>query len=413
MKTLKRIINNVPVTILKTNKFKSVAGKLYFKSPITKEKMSYRLILRNILMESCKKYDTEEKLYKKSLENYDAYYSASSSRIGNYHITSFSFGTLKDEYTEQGNLNEVINTFCEIIFNPLVKNNAFDKETFDIILNTKKAALEKVKENSETYSERMTYKNLNSKKPYTYMSEIKYLDELTPSKLYRDYLNMLNDSEIKLILAGDIDFDNEIITKITSNIKNNKVFKNKLLINNDDEKEGIKVIKEKGNGTQSILNLVMNLKNVSEYELNYVAPLYRIILGGGAFSRLFSVIREENQLAYYSFSRYEKDDALMLAIMGIEKENFDKAYDLTLEVINSMKKISEKELVNAKETLITSFLEQQDSILNIVSMQHNKELFNLPDSDLFIEKINGVLVSEIESFASKVKPCLGYFLEGE
>ena len=50
MKTLKRIINNVPVTILKTNKFKSVAGKLYFKSPITKEKMSYRLILRNILM---------------------------------------------------------------------------------------------------------------------------------------------------------------------------------------------------------------------------------------------------------------------------------------------------------------------------------------------------------------------------
>ena len=82
MKTLKRIINNVPVTILKTNKFKSVAGKLYFKSPITKEKMSYRLILRNILMESCKKYDTEEKLYKKSLENYDAYYSASSSRIG-------------------------------------------------------------------------------------------------------------------------------------------------------------------------------------------------------------------------------------------------------------------------------------------------------------------------------------------
>ena len=46
-------------------------------------------------------------------------------------------------------------------------------------------------------------------------------------------------------------------------------------------------------------------------------------------------------------------------------------------------------------------------------VKHNKELFNLPDSDLFIEKINGVLISEIESFASKVKPCLGYFLEGE
>ncbi len=413
MKILKKEINNVPVTIIKTNKFKSVAGKLYFKSPITKEKMTYRAVLRSILLESCKKYNTPEKLYIKALENYDAYYSASSSRYGNYHINSFSFSSLIDKYTEEGNLDEVVDTFCEIIFNPLVENGAFDKETFDLIVSTNKANLEKIKESSDVYAERMTYKNLNQNKPYTFMSEIKYLDEMTPESLYKDYLSMLEESEIELILAGNIELDNPIIEKITSKIKNNKTFNKQLMITNDDEKDELIKIKDKASGTQNILNIIMYLKNVSDYELNYVAPIYRIILGGGSFSRLFKIIREENSLAYYSFARYEKDDSLMAVMMGIEKENYDKTFKLTCEVIDSMKKVDEKELKEAKQALISSLLESQDSITNVIGRYYNAKLFNLPDIDLFIGKINDVKLEEIECFAKKLKPNLSYFLEGE
>ncbi len=413
MKISKRKINNIPVTIIKTNKFKSVAGKLYFKSPITKEKMTYRAILRSILLESCKKYNTPEKLYIKALENYDAYYSASSSRYGNYHVNCFSFSSLLDKYTENGNLDEVVNTFCEILFNPLVENNAFDKETFDLIVNTKKASLERIKESSDAYAERMTYKNLNQNKPYTFMSEIEYLDEMTPESLYKDYLSMLNESEVELVLAGEIEFDNPIIEKITSKINNNKTFDSKLIITNDDEPDKLIKIKDKASGTQNILNIIMYLKDVSDYELNYVAPLYRIILGGGSFSRLFKIIREENSLAYYSFARLEKDDSIMAIMMGIEQENYDKAFDLTCQVIDSMKKIDEKTLKEAKVTLISSLLESLDSISNIIGRYYNAKLFDLPDTDLFIEKINDVKLDDVESFARKLKPNLSYFLEGE
>ncbi len=413
MEILKKEINNIPVTIIKTNKFKSIAGKLYFKSPITKEKMTYRAVLRSILLESCKMYNTPEKLYIKALENYDAYYSASSSRYGNYHINSFSFSSLIDKYTEDGNLDEVVNTFCEIIFNPLVENNAFDKETFNLIVSTNKANLEKIKESSDMYAERMTYKNLNQNKPYTFMSEIKYLDEMTPESLYKDYLSMLEESEIELVLAGNIEFNNSIIEKITSKIKNNKIYDNKLIITNDDEKDELIRVKDKASGTQNILNIIMYLKNVSDYELNYVAPLYRIILGGGSFSRLFKIIREENSLAYYSFARLEKDDSLMAVMMGIEKENYDKAFKLTCKVIDGMKKINEKELKEAKKTLISSLLESQDSINNVIGRYHNAKLFDLPDIDLFIEKINDVKIEEVECFSKKIKPNLSYFLEGE
>lgn len=413
MKILKREVNNVPVTIIKTNKFKQVAGRLYFKSPVLKSTITNRMMLRNMLMESCKKYDTSEKLYIKSLECYDASLYASSSRVGNYHITSFTFSTLIDKYTKEGNLKDVIDLFCEIIFNPLVSNSAFDQDTFDLIYETKKSALEKIKEDSGSYIERQVLKNLDKNKAYTYMSDLKYLDKITSKSLYDDYLDMINNSSVSLVLSGDIDFDNPIIDIITSKIKKNKKFDVKLLIDNDNEKEENKVITEDFFGTQNIINYVLYLKNLTDFERNYVAPLYRIILGGGVSSRLFSIIREENKLAYYSFARYEKDDSLMYIIMGIEKENFDKAYKLTNKIIGEMKNLSEEEVEHAKKSYITLYEESQDKITNIIGSYNKLNLFDIKDDNELIENINKVTKKDIEKFASKVYPHICYFLKGE
>lgn len=413
MKILKREVNNVPVTIIKTDKFKQVAGRLYFKSPVSKSTITNRMMLRNMLMESCKKYDTSEKLYIKSLECYDASLYASSSRVGNYHITSFTFSTLIDKYTKEGNLKDVIDLFCEIIFNPLVSNFAFDQDTFDLIYETKKSALEKIKEDSSSYIERQVLKNLDENKAYTYMSDLKYLNKITSKSLYDDYLDMINNSSISLILAGDIDFDNPIIDIITSKIKKNKKFDAKLLIDNDKEKIENKVITEDFLGTQNIINYVLYLKNLTDFERNYVAPLYRIILGGGVSSRLFSIIREENKLAYYSFARYEKDDSLMYIIMGIEKENFDKAYKLTNKIIDEMKNISDEEVLYAKRSYITSYMELQDKITNVIGSYNKLNLFDIKDDNELIENINKVTKEDIEKFAYKIYPHLCYFLKGE
>lgn len=413
MKILKREVNNVPVAIIKTNKFKQVAGRLYFKSPVSKSTITNRMMLRNMLMESCKKYDTSEKLYIKSLECYDASLYASSSRVGNYHITSFTFSTLIDKYTKEGNLKDVIDLFCEIIFNPLVSNFAFDQDTFDLIYETKKSALEKIKEDSSSYIERQVLKNLDENKAYTYMSDLKYLNKITSKSLYDDYLDMINNSSVSLILAGDIDFDNPIIDIITSKIKKNKKFDAKLLIDNDKEKIENKVITEDFLGTQNIINYVLYLKNLTDFERNYVAPLYRIILGGGVSSRLFSIIREENKLAYYSFARYEKDDSLMYIIMGIEKENFDKAYKLTNKIIDEMKNISDEEVLYAKRSYITSYMELQDKITNVIGSYNKLNLFDIKDDNELIENINKVTKEDIEKFAYKIYPHLCYFLKGE
>lgn len=413
MNVINKNVNGINVTFIKTNKFKSVYGSLIFKSIVTKEKMTYGPFLRNVLLESTKKYDTNEKLNINTLENYDAYYSASNGRTGNYFFNVFSFACLEDKYTEEGNLKKVIDTFCEIVFDPNVKDNAFDKYSFDINYDRLKLSIEKRKENQRSYAEERMLKHLDSEKPYTFDKDLYVLSKITRKSLYEYYQDMINNSEVSLIVAGNVE-DEAVFNDIINKIKNNKKFDKDLYISNDDLNADYNDIKETGYGTQNVLYLVCYLKNMNAYELNYVMPLYRIILGGSGNSRLFDNVREKNSLAYYCFARLEKDDNLLEIITGIEKENYEKSLKIIKEELKKMDKITDEELDVAKKELISSLLESQDYIENLASRYHIEVMYDLPNIDEFIKKISEVTKEEVENINKKVVLKLSYFLkEGE
>lgn len=412
MKIINKTINDISVTFLKTNKFKSIVGALYFKSPVTKEKMTTRKLLRSIMIDSCKKYNTSEKLNINGLENYDAYYSAGASRIGNYFYNTFKFETLEDKYTTKGNLKNVIETFCEIVFNPNVDNNEFNKESFDMKFKRLKESYERTKENQRAYAQRRILTHLNQKKAYSYDFDLDILNDITPKSLYKEYQDMINNSEVSLIIAGNVDENDKIYEKITSNIKSNVKYDLDLYINNNDEKNEEKIKEEKSSGTQNVLQMVCYLKNMSIYELNYVMPIYSNILGGGATSRLFNSVREENSLAYYCFSRYEKDDNILEIITGIEKDNLKKAINIIKEELKNMSDIKQEEIDLSKKELSSSLKESQDNIFNVLGRFHNEKIFSLPNIEEFLEKLNKVTKEDVENINKKVELGLIYFLQG-
>ena len=158
--------------------------------------------------------------------------------------------------------------------------------------------------------------------------------------------------------------------------------------------------------------MICYLKNVSDYELHYVIPLYKYILGGAGSSRLFNSVREENSLAYYSFAREEKDDKYIDIISGIEKKNYDKALNIIKNELNKMNNITPEELESAKKEIISILKESSDNILNVLSRVRTQELFGLPSDDEFIENINKVTKEEVEKIVQKVDLKLSYFLQG-
>lgn len=411
MDIINKVINNVNVTFIKTKKFKSIAGILYFESFVTRKKMTTRTFLRNMLIYNTKKFPTNEDLNTNCLENFDASFGANSYRTGDIYTNSFYFKTLQDEYTKEGNLENVVDTFCEIVFNPNVIDGQFDKKSFDNRKKKLKEFYERIKENQRDYAEHRIIKFLNQNKEYSYQFEIEELEKITPSSLYKEYQDMIDNSKVSLLLVGNIDENDKVYEKITEKIKNNINHNFKLYINNDDEQKTEDVI-ETSTGTQAVLHILYYLKNMTDYEINYVMPIYKMIFGAAGSSRLFDVVREKNSLAYYCFARLEKDDNTLEVLAGIEEKNYDKTIKLIDEEFDKMSTIKEEEIENAKKELISSLLESQDNILNVISRKKTEQVYNLPDYDGYIKQLETVSKGDVENINKKIHFGFRYFLKG-
>jgi len=379
--------------------------------PIKKEMMAKRSLMRRLLIFSCKKYPTNKALNINCLENYGAYYSAGMIREGNYIINNFVFKSLEDKYTKEGNLKNVIDTFCEIIFNPNVKDNAFDKEAYDLIYQELKAEVESEIERPRTYAISKLNGTLDKDSPVAYKVTIDDLLKVTSEQVYEEYLNMLNNSEVDLIIAGNITDVPDELKPAIKRLKQNK-YDEELIINNDEIEEGFKAETEVYDGEQSILTLGVKLDELSDFERTYVVPIFSGILGGGASSRLFNVIREEHSLAYFCFSRYEKDDSLMYIVSGIDGKNYEQALKLIKEVFNTMDKVSDEEVEKVRNNIISVLKESEDSLGNYPVNYYVNKLYNEPDNKAKIKFIKQVTKADVERVFSKVHLTNSYFLKG-
>ena len=376
MKIVKKKVGNVLVNLVDVDKFKSICGAIFFKMPVTKEMMTTRSLIRSILLHSCKKYPSNRLLNINCLENYDAYYSSNFRRDGNYATNYFLFRTLDDRYTDKQNLNRVMDTFYEIIFNPNASCEKFDEDEFNLAKQKLRSSIESKKERAQSYAMDMLYKQIGDNTPISYVSQLDILDKITNESLYKEYLNMINNSEVSFVVAGKnvtkLNFD-KFLEKIKSRTYDNNLLVKPLINENFNEKT------EEYNGLQSVLAVGLKLKDLTEFESTYVLPVYNNILGAGASSRLFNIIREKHSLCYSCFSRAEKDDNIIEIYAGIENENYKKTLRLIKEVVGSMNKIETDEFKRSIIDITSSLKESLDELSNYVVPIYLNNLYNEKD----------------------------------
>lgn len=409
MKIKKLSINGVDVSIIDTDKFKSICGALFFKMPVSSGMVITRNLIKNILIHSCNKYPTNRLLNINCLENYDAYYSASYRRDGNYATNFFLFNVLDDRYTKDGNIYEVLNTFKEIIFNPNIKDDKFDDEEYDLAYQKYKTALEAVKERAKSYAANKLFEQMSDNTPLGYIPNLDMLSKITNEKLYKEYLNMINNSEISFVIAGhDVSKINleDLLSDCTSkvynqNAKSNQVINDKELNNNENY-----------NGLQSVLEVGLKIEGLTDFESTYVMPVFNNILGSGASSRLFNEVREKNSLCYSCFSRYYKDDNIIEISAGIDNKDYEKALSLIKETVLSMENINDDEVKRAITDITSALKESLDEISNYVIPVYINKLYNEDDVIKKQEIIKKVTKEDLEKVFKKVNITDSFFLKG-
>lgn len=393
------------ITKLQSNKFKTNLVALFITVPLTKENCTKNALLTSVLRRGTNNLKTQEEISKRLEELYGAGFNCGVDKLGNYHVLKFYLETLENTYTlnSENLLQEGINLLLDIVFNPLVENNGFDK----VYVEQEKLNLQKLiesrKDNKALYAKERCLESMFADESYALYKygSVEDLSNINEINLYAYYKELLKNCKIDLYVTGN-NIDNIKVPEISS--KNLPQIEN---LHVAPEKPSI--VNESQDVTQGKLIIGLDVGNSDKA----VVSMYNTILGGGANSKLFQNVREKASLAYSAGSSYIRRKNVILIQTGIEIENYDKTVKIIEEQLQDMKngKISDEEFDSAKQ-LITSSIELiEESKEDMITFYFDQNLF---DEHLNVteykEMIKKVTKEDVIKIAQKVKEDTIYFL---
>ena len=416
MDYVKKDLGAYNLHIIKTNLYKTITVKIFFREEALKENITKRNFLSRIMMLGSNDYKTKVELTKREQDLYAVNISSTNRRIGNYLDTGLSLKVLHDKYTEEGNFEKSLDLLDSLIFNPKVSNNAFDEADFNTVYEEYKADLNSLVENKMTYALIKGLEATDSKSVISYRA-IGYLEDLekiTKENLYDYYKNVISHNFVDIFVLGDVD-EEKITTIIREKFKIN-TFKKKPInaLVEPIKASRIKTVKEKIKSEQDNLIITLSLNNLTEYERNYPLSLYNAILGGGTESLLFSEVREKNSLAYYISSTPNKLDNLIIIRGGITKDKSMEAVSIIKKILKDLEngKIDDDKLTKAKEYYTSAIDDIIESPFQIIESYYMIELLGVDDIETKRKKMLKVTKEEVIALAKKIKINTIYILEG-
>ena len=179
--------NSYRIHTIKTDKFKNCSIEIMFRNEIEKSKITENNMLVDMLMHSSKKYPKRRDVAIVLEDLYSSYIRGICSRLGNSFLISFVIDFLNPKYCEKGYLEEIVDLPFEMLLNPNVENDEFDRRSFNIIKNRMKSDIESIKENATRYAIRRSLLNMDkdSVSSYSMAGYLEDLENITPSTLYR------------------------------------------------------------------------------------------------------------------------------------------------------------------------------------------------------------------------------------
>jgi len=403
---------------IKTDKFKNCSMEIMFRNKLVKSEITENNMLVDMLMHSSKKYPKRRDVAIELENLYSSFIRGCVTRLGNSVLLSFVTDFLDPKYCEEGYLENILSMPIEMLMHPNIKNDEFDRRSFNIIKNRIKSDIESLKENATRYAFRRSLMHMDEASPSSYYM-VGYLDDLeniTPASLVKTYHNILNNYVCDIYVIGNLDMD-EVVSIIKKKFKVNTIKNEKieLYIDNNIRKK-VQDICEIGNYEQDTFVMLFNLDGLTKRERDFVIHLYNVILGsGGLTSKLYKYLREENSLCYVVSSMYQKYDGLLMVYSGIDKKDKNKCIKLVNKAMNEMMKgyFSDEELENAKRSVISSIKMSEDTNGGIINNYLFNDLDNLPLYDERVKEFKTITKEEIMEVAHKIKTNTIYLLRGE
>lgn len=406
------------VKVIKDTKFKNIYVSIRFLSALKKENILSRLVLANIINESCNKYPSKQAVTDHLDEMYGATYSATSNIVGSAQLMVCKSKIIHPKYIESNSnlLEEQFSLLHEFIFSPLMKNERFDERIFVEAKRNLMDMIARSNDDPSTYCMQESMRVAGSNQPLgwgVYGSE-QDVEAITMEEVVKQYHLLISEENVDILVLGDVEEK-----QIQSLVKKYLPFSNKC----EDKVECVYRFKDEITQKHQT-----SYKDISQ---SYITNLYicdvtnkddefaalrvaNAILGQLPTSLLFQEVREKNSLCYSIYSALFPYDGVMGICTGVELNNVDKALDLIEKQVNRMKSGDFDEVLidTAKKMLVNSLLATKDDADSLFALVYRNILFDRNETiEEVIEKIKQIKKEDVVMVMSKVSLCLSYVLK--
>lgn len=407
----------ITVHIIPTKKYKTNTLVWKMKAPLKEETVTYRALLPSVLQSNTATYPTSTEFRSYLDELYGASLFTDVGKKGEYHIMSFQMEMVNDRYLTDSEplLERAFELLHEVLNNPNVKNDAFDEKTVAKEKRALKQRLQAVYDDKMRYSSLRLVQEMCMEENYRLEANgiLSQVDDITPSSLYKYYLQAFREDEIDLYVIGDID-ETSISEKAATYFTYPERTPEKAEYNKVEVNE-IKELKETQEIKQGKLNIGYRTNIVYGDKDYFPLQMFNGIFGGFSHSKLFINVREKASLAYYAASRLESHKGLLMVMSGIDQKNYDQALTIIKEQMQAMQKgeFSEEEMEQTKAIIQNQLLETIDTSRGLTEILYHNVVAKADTSlDEWLTSIENVTREEIIACASKLEMDTIYFLSG-
>lgn len=420
----KEIAPGVGFNAIKTDVFKSEYMSVYTVSPLSTESASYNSLLCNTTIRGCEKYPSLKDISRLLDRLYDSYISPVSLKRGEYHIFGYSASSLKSRFSieKQDILARTLDLLYEIMCRPLLIDGAFSDDIVQMEKSNLISAIEARVNDRVSYVPTACVAKMCEGEPFAVpdygIAEV--IKSIDPTSLYEYSTELYKKSRIEIFYVGD---DEGVINGFCEKLISSVGIGERLSLH------GARVhsaplkprrFEEKAPVTQSKLALGFNTGRRLGEGRDASDTVFFEIFSSSPSSRLFKNVREKLSLCYYCKCNTDPFKGISVVSAGIRAEDAALAEAEILAQLKDLSEgnISQKELDEAKKTLLSACREIYDSPSALINWYLNRvlsdstELLFSPDEQA--EKIRSVTVSEVAKCAERMSLDTVYLLkEGE
>lgn len=406
------------VYTVKTDKFKTCHIEFIFQSPLTKENVTQKVLLSDLLGYTSKKYPTKKEMAIRLEELYSASFYSVPTRVGDAFFTTFVLNFLDPKYMEKGTLEECLDVAIDTIMHPNIKNGEFDHDSFEHMKKLMEADILNKKSNLSSYAIRQAIQNMGDDflGATSLIGDEKALACLTPSKMAAAYEDFIEHSTCDIYIIGNLDMD-----YVVSYLKEHFLFRTITQLDLSYQtyaKEKTKLCKVSENEKTLQEQLVMlytfnDADSVAERVSIFV--MSSLFGQGSSGNKLMTHLREENSLCYTVKSMCQMQDHMMIVYAGIDAKNEKKAIELIKKSLKEMQqgKFTEEELEKNKTLLLAAAKASLDIPSSIVGNYLFHNLLGISLTEDRMDEIRKVTKEDVVKVAKKMKCNIIYTLKDQ